>query len=161
MDINKSTCVFYTMSIYPKDRWVLHLMQNNLPEHKHVNLPFIADVFILYDNTKNIFIVRGKLESKKTISSKSIDYKPFSFAFKYTSLIEFLNIVFDKKRNLSYNTYNFKHLPDDLTTITYKYCVENMSSETMMQPHEYENNYDDILWRIKFLTDFVNENESV
>jgi len=160
MDINKSTFVFYSMSIYPKDRWVLYLTQEHWRKDSS-NHPFHTYLFIIYDNTKDVFIVRGKLVSNSIIYSKIIDYKPFSFVFNYTNLIEWLKIVFDTTMDFTYNTYNFQHLPDDLTTVTYKYCAENMSSDTMVQPYSFDNNYEGILWWIKSLTDLVNENESV
>lgn len=83
----------------------------------------IANIFVLYDQSKDKFVLRGSCVSTKTPSA------PYSFmADSASDLADFILFVMDIANPKTIVLYNYDNLPETSDEITYEFLYDYQSS---------------------------------
>lgn len=83
----------------------------------------IANIFVLYDQSRDKFVLRGSCTSSKTPVS------PYSFMADCASdVAEFILFAMDKKNLKNVVLYNYDNLPETSDEITYEFLCKWQSS---------------------------------
>lgn len=101
---------------FPPDCLVLKIEEHDEYDYEHM-----TNIFILYDQILNKYVVRGKHVGK---SSSGRPY-PYSFmADTARDLVDFLSFAIDKGNLWTFVLYNYDNLPSSSNEITYEFLSE-------------------------------------
>lgn len=94
-----------------------------LEEYDSLNRELDTTLYILYDSRTDHYVVRGK-------RSENAAWNPAHFSFechatKRNILVDFIQVVIDKKNYMSYILYNYDNLPEYSNDITYDFLKDN------------------------------------
>jgi len=83
-----------------------------------------TSVYILYDISKRIYVIRGKRADDRTIKSNE-----FSFDCKdEEDVVQFINYIFDRKNLVNEVLYNYSNLDSESNAITFDFLLENQTN---------------------------------
>ena len=81
-------------------------------------------VYIMYDVSKQIYVIRGKRAYDGIIISND-----FSFDCKNSDdVVEFINYIFDRKIFVNEVLYNYTNLSQESNAITFDFLLENQTN---------------------------------
>lgn len=94
-----------------------------IEEYDCENNELDTTLFIFYDARTDHYVLRGK--RTETSFSKSKEYSFECDASKRSGLLDFIQLVIDKKNYVSLVFYNYDNLPEYSNEVTYDFLSKN------------------------------------